>query len=248
MTGTIRIGAIIEARMSSSRLPGKVLKIVRNESMLERLINRLRQVSEIDEIIVATTINLEDEIICRVANSAGAQFYRGSEEDVLSRVLEAAQKFNVDVIVEITGDCPIVDIGIVTEVLQNYLVNSYDYVSNSNIRSYPDGMDVQVFSRAALEKSSRIARSKLEREHVTLHIRQNPEFFSIHNLQAPLKFYNPTLGLTLDTEEDLVLLSKIILELEPSNKYFGLAEILTFLDSNPALFDINANVKRKGDT
>lgn len=244
----MRIGAIIEARMTSSRLPGKVLKTVRNKSMLKRLIERIQQVSEIDEIIVATTKNSEDDLIIEEAILAGVQVYRGSEEDVLSRVLEAAQNYNVDVIVEITGDCPIVDIGLIIETLQVFLDGSYDYVSNSNIRSYPDGMDVQVFTRVALEKSSRLAKSNLEREHVTLHIRKNPQIFVVHDLVAPVEFFYPNLGLTLDTSEDLDLLTNIIQELEPTKLFFGLFDILRYLESNPNLYSINANVSRKGDS
>ena len=133
----MKIVAIVEARMASTRLPGKVLLEVLDVPMLGRLINRLKQVSFIQEIVIATTTNREDDDICTLATDFGVHFYRGSENDVMSRVLEAALKANADVIVEITGDCPIIDIDVIADVIRQFLEGSYDYVSNSNIRSFP---------------------------------------------------------------------------------------------------------------
>lgn len=244
----MKTAAIIEARMASSRLPGKVLLPVLNLPMLGRLIMRLKSIDLLDQIIVATTDNSDDALVAATAAKYGAEVYRGSENDVLGRVLEAAKKYDVDLIVEITGDCPIIDPKIVVTVIQNYFDSSADYVSNSNIRSYPDGMDVQVYRTNVLEYSSSLANLPLEREHVTLHIRQNPTLFKILDIHAPKEFFYPNLGLTLDTSEDFDLLTKIIENLEPRKFLFSLKNTLEFLANNSDLLLINNHVIRKGDS
>ena len=244
----MKVAAIIEARMASSRLPGKVLLPVLSLPMLGRLIMRLKSIGSFDQIIVATSENLEDSLVTETAIKYGAEVYRGSESDVLGRVLDAAKQFNVDLIVEITGDCPIIDPLIVTSIIKSYLKSDADYVSNSNIRSYPDGMDVQVYKTKVLEHSSVLAHSPLEREHVTLHIRQNPNLYKILDILAPMELYNPSLGLTLDTIEDFNLLTTIIEYLEPKKFLFSLKETLEFLDTNKRFLEINSNVVRKGDS
>jgi spore coat polysaccharide biosynthesis protein SpsF len=244
----LKTAAIIEARMASSRLPGKVLLPVLSLPMLGRLILRLKSIEFLDQIIVATTNNLDDDLIVATAAKYGADIYRGSESDVLGRVLEAAKKYDVDLIVEITGDCPIIDPTIVVSIIQSYFDSEADYVSNSNIRSYPDGMDVQVYRTNVLEFSSSLANLPLEREHVTLHIRQNPTLFKILDIHSPLEFFYPNLGLTLDTSEDLDFLTKIIESLEPKKFLFSLKDILDYLDKNSELLRINSHVIRKGDS
>lgn len=244
----MKVVAIVEARMTSSRLPGKVLMEVLQVPMLGRLINRLKQVPLIHEIVIATTINSEDDEICKLATKYGVSFYRGSEKDVMTRVLEAGLKYNAEVIVEITGDCPIVDIEIIEDVILQYLDGNYDYVSNANIRSFPDGMDVQVFGINTLSDSHKATTDPLHREHVTLHIRQNPEKYRISNILAKEEYHFPELGLTLDTPEDFTLLKEIICHLEPKDQFFGLREVITLLEKFPDLRIINQHILRKGDT
>jgi len=244
----MKVGAIIEARMESTRLPGKVLLHSRGIAMLERLIGRLQQCPNIDQVLVATTLNESDNQICKLVENLGVNYFRGSEEDVLSRVLLAAKRFEIETIVEVTGDCPIIDISIVNEAIQRYQQTSIDYVSNSNIRSYPDGMDVQVYATEVLQRSAAMVTSDLEREHVTLHIRKNPQLFSRIDLVAPDEFNFPKLGLTLDTLEDFKLIDRIINELEPHNQFFSLRSVLDLLESNPKLIEINSKVSRKGDS
>lgn len=244
----MRIVAIVEARMTSSRLPGKVLMEVLEVPMLGRLINRLKQIPLIHDIVIATTINRQDDKICQLASKYGVHFYRGSENDVMSRVLEAGLKYRADVIVEITGDCPIIDIEITQDVIRQFLNGKYDYASNSNIRSFPDGMDVQVFGIGTLIDSHSATTDKLHREHVTLHIRQNPGRYRILDIHAEDEFNLPELGLTLDTLEDFTLLEKIISELEPKKQFFGLKEIIKLLENFPELKMINHHIARKGDT
>ena len=174
----MKIVATIEARMTSSRLPGKVLMNVNKKPILSFLINRLRQVSSIDEIVLATTINSTDDELITFANLNELSFFRGSENNVMKRVIDAADEAKADIIVEITGDCPLIDPQIIEQMIQIYTNNSAEYVNNCHIRSYPDGMDIQVFSLNTLKKSYQMTSNQLDYEHVTLHIRNNPQIFS----------------------------------------------------------------------
>ena len=241
-----KIGAIIEARMGSSRLPGKILMDTGlNISFLEGLVERIRRVSKIEEIIVATTTNPLDDELEEFCNSRKITVFRGSEENVIDRVLSAAKKSSIDIIVEITGDCPIIDHSIIEQVLNTYLCNNANYVSNANVRGYPDGMDVQIFSTSILDKSSRKNLTRLEKEHVTLEIRNSPEYSKI-NVMPSENENLPHLGLTLDEESDLKLLRTIFKHF--GDNRFNLNMVLDFLKQNPALTKINSGVIRKGDS
>ena len=245
----MKIGAIIEARMSSTRLPGKVLFSVKNKTMLELIINRIKLVRKIDKKIIATTTNLNDDKLVKWCKSKKINFYRGSEHNVLNRVYLAAKKYKLDVIVLITGDCPLVDHNIISQVLLTYLNNKADYVSNAHIRTYPDGMDVQVFNFKSLKKSHSLAKSNLEKEHVTLNMRRNPKIFKPIYIMAPENLHLPYLGLTLDETKDFILIKKIIYHFHTKKNYkFTCEDIINFLKKNPKLMQINSSVKRKGDT
>ena len=244
----MRIVSTIEARMSSTRLPGKVLLEANNKSMLEHIILRLKSVKNIDDIIIATTINSKDDSICDLADKLNVNFYRGSEDDVLKRVIESGDKAKADVIVEITGDCPLIDPQIVEQYVEIYKNNKVDYVNNCNIRSYPDGMDTQVININALKKSALLTQNKLDREHVSLFIRNNPNIFSSINIVSTPDLYWPDLGLTLDEIDDYKLIKIIIENLGKENILFGCQEIIRFLKRNKSLLNINKNVLRKGDS
>ena len=167
----------------------------------------------------------------------------------MSRVIEAGKFAKADVIVEITGDCPIIDHEIIDQTIQVYKHNSVDYVSNNNVRSYPDGMDVQVFALEKLVESSKMTNDSLDQEHVTLHIRNNPELFSRINLHSTPELYLPDLGLTLDEKEDYILLKKIIEHFyDNDNPYFLCSDVIQYLKENPDLIEINSHIVRKGDT
>ena len=244
----MKIVATIEARMSSSRLPGKVLLPVLNQPLLRHQIERLSQVNSIDEIVVATTTNSVDDVIENLAVDCGVKFFRGSELDVMQRVADAGKFANADIIVETTGDCPLIDPNLVEQTIQMFLAHDVPYVSNNHIRSYPDGMDVQVFTLKALQKSLKATNDPLDHEHVTLHIRNNPELFPRVHLVAPPDLHWPDLGLTLDEKDDYQLIKNIFEQLYPKNKFFSCREILQLLRENPELLQINAHVQRKGDT
>ena len=172
----MKIIATIEARMTSSRLPGKVLLPAAGKPMLEHLVNRLRAVPSLHGIVLATTVNSTDDELEIFAKRIGIDYYRGSEEDVMARVIGAAESISADVIVEITGDCPIIDPQIVEQTIRVFMANQADYVSNAQVRSYPDGMDVQVFRLTTLQRSAAMTNNALDHEHVTI---VDPKFRTI---------------------------------------------------------------------
>jgi spore coat polysaccharide biosynthesis protein SpsF len=244
----MKIGVIIEARMSSTRLPGKVLMKVNNKSMLQLIIDRVNVIKKIDTTIVATTINKKDDEIIDWCKLKKIKFFRGSEDNVLNRVYKAAKKFRLRTIILITGDCPLIDHNIISQVLNIYLNNNADYVSNSHIRTYPDGMDVQIFNYKSLSKSNILAKNKIEKEHVTLNIRRNPKIFKPIYVMAPNNLHWPELGLTLDEIGDFKLIKKIIIYFHNKKNFmFNCIDIINFIKKNPILLRYNSKVKRKGD-
>lgn len=243
----MKIVATIEARMSSSRLPGKVLLPAAGRPMLHHLIARLRTVAEVDEIVLATTTAAGDDVLIAFAQAEGIKAYRGSENDVLGRVAGAALSAGADVIVEITGDCPILDPDITSQVIRTYQHHQGSYVSNNHFRTFPDGMDTRVFPLEMLERSAAMTDAPLDREHVTLHIRNNPDLFRHVHVVAPPSLHWPGLGLTLDEQADYELLKRIIEHFDERRQGFGCREVLALLRDRPDWLAINESVKRKGD-
>ena len=244
----MRIIATIEARMASSRLPGKVLLQAAGKPMLEHLLNRLRAVPSLHGIVIATTENKADDVLEEFAKKMDIACFRGSEDDVMLRVLSAAEFLDADVIVEITGDCPIIDPQIIEQTIRLFIANKIDYVSNCHISSYPDGMDTQVFWLETLKRSATMTNNALDHEHVTLHIRNHPEIFSQLHLVAAPETYWPHLGLTLDEPKDYKLLKNIIEYFEPNNPLFSCRDIIQLLKQKKNWLAINQDVIRKGDT
>ena len=239
------IVAIIEARMTSSRLPGKHLLLANGKPMLQHLVGRLKRVPLINKIVLATTTNATDDVLVNFADSVGVSVYRGSELDVMGRVVEAGEAFSADVVCEVTGDCPIIDPELVEQVIQTLLKNSAVYANNGS-NGLPDGMGSQVFYWSALKQSSEMAKELLDREHVTLHIKRHPELFPTIYLVAPRSLCWPELGLTLDERDDYILLKRIIEYFGEANSYFSCAQVIQLLHEKPDWLDINKHVKRKG--
>jgi spore coat polysaccharide biosynthesis protein SpsF len=239
--------ATIEARMTSSRLPGKVLMEANGKPLLGHLIQRLKAVPSIDKICLATTINSTDDVLVDFASKEGISVYRGSESDVLSRVVGAAESVGATVIVEITGDCPIIDPEIIEQAIRIYHCNNLDYVSNAKVLSWPVGMDVQVFSLSTLKRSQSMTSDPLDQEHVASHIRRHPDIFSHLNIVAPASMHWPELGLTLDERDDYLLIKTIIEYFGDDNPLFSCQEVVDVLRSHPDWISINDHVERKGD-
>jgi spore coat polysaccharide biosynthesis protein SpsF len=243
----MRIVATIEARMTSSRLPGKPLLTAAGAPMLEHLVRRLKAVPSIDMIVLATTVNAADAPLVELAGRLGISVFRGDEQDVMQRVIDAADSACADVVVEITGDCPIIDPELVEQTIRMFKAHHADYVSNAHVRSYPDGMDTQVFSLDTLKRSAQMTDDPLDHEHVTLHIRNHPEIFTQLHLVAPPETHWPKLGLTLDERSDYELLKKIIEYFDAHNPLFSCLDAVRFLRQFPEFAEINKDVARKGN-
>ena len=241
----MKIVCTIEARMRSTRLPGKVLLPVLSRPMLALMIERLQRVPEIDEIVVATTTDPGCQAIADLAGRCGVGAYRGSEEDVLDRVLQAARGAKADLIVEMTGDCPLIDPAIVSRVITEFRQQDVDYCANVLERTYPRGMDVQVFPLAVLEEVARSTDDAADHEHVSLYIYNHPERFRLHNVASGLSPDAADARLTVDTPEDFRLVTEIFERLYPANPAFGLDDILALLAAHPSLRAINQDVRQK---
>jgi len=231
--------------MTSSRLPGKVLRPIMGRPMLAMMIERLQQARTVDDVIVATTVNPTDEPIVELAKELGISYFRGSEEDVLARVLGAAREHDVDVIVETTGDCPLIDPGILDKVVSDYRIGGADFVSNNLEYTTPRGTDVRVFSTEALAEIDRTSDDPADREHVSLHFWEHPEKFVLRNVRTEFPSEVADLRLTVDTLEDLELISQIYENLYPENPKFTLNDILELFQRKPELSKINQHIQQK---
>lgn len=235
--------AIIEARMTSTRLPGKVLLPACGKPLLAHLVERLQRVPNLDAIVIATTVNSTDEPIVELARGLDVRCFRGSEEDVLIRVLGAAQAYGAEVIVEITGDCPTIDPNIVEQCINAFFVSGADYVKNY---LYPEGMNFTAFTTKTLAEVEIVTRNDpVAREHVSLPIARHPEIYRRCNVVAPPELRRPDIHIELDEISDYEMIKAIFEALYPVNPEFTLADILKFLDSHPEILELSAHVKRK---
>jgi spore coat polysaccharide biosynthesis protein SpsF len=229
--------------MGSTRLPGKVLKKIKEKSILDYIIERLEFCEKIDDIVLATTTAKKDDVLEKYAISKGVKYYRGDEEDVLSRYYEGAKKHKAGIIVRITSDCPLIDPEIIDDVISKHIEEKADYTSNAIKRTYPRGLDTEVFNFNVLKESYENADRAYQREHVTSYIRENHEKFKLQNIEASGKLKRPEIRITLDTKEDFELIEKIVSHFDTLN--FKTEDVIDFLDKNPNLLEINKHIKQK---
>ena len=223
----MNVVAIIQARMGSTRLPGKVMKKIGEKPILEILINRLKKSQYIDEIIIATTLNKVDKQITALSKKLGIKCYCGSENDVLDRYLKTAEKFNAEVIVRVTADNPLTDPVIVDKLIDKHLKSESDYTYCNDL---PVGVSVEVFNKSTLKKLSIKDLSPVEKEHVTLYIKSNPQKFKIAEFNSNLNFKD--IRLTVDTPKDLKLINLIYNHFK-SLEGVTTKDIINFFEENP---------------
>ncbi|MEO8449709.1 MAG: glycosyltransferase family protein [Gemmatimonadota bacterium] len=235
----------IEARMRSTRLPGKVLKPLLGEPMLARMIERLRRSRRSDGIVVATTDHMADDPIAAVAAGLGVPCFRGSEDDVLGRVLGAARSVGAELIVETTGDCPLIDPGVIDQLIATFHANQVDYCANVLAPTYPRGLDAQVFPFRVLEEVAALTKDPADREHVSLYIYEHPARYRLLTLASGLPDEVGAWRLTVDTPEDFGLVETIYAELYPGNPAFELRDIVELFGRRPELAHINQHVRQK---
>lgn len=236
-----RIVASIEARMGSTRLPGKVLMDIHGRPALQRLIDRLRMCRTLDDIVVATSTATGDNVLAQWCADNGVACFRGSENDVLNRVVEAHRFMRSDLVVEITGDCPLTDPDIVDLGVETFLAHSADVVSNcGRILTWPMGQYVQVFPLALLAAVDREVGDPAVHEHVSLYFYEHPEKYKLLDLLAPRRWQETDWRMQLDYREDLHFLNAVYARLEPLyGEGFGIEEVVALLRREPELLAIN---------
>jgi spore coat polysaccharide biosynthesis protein SpsF len=240
-----KIIATVECRMTSTRLPGKVMLESCGQPMLAHIAQRLGRAPKIDQVVLATTTNAADDCIEALAKRLGVGCFRGSEDDVLARVLGAARTYHADIIVEITGDCPLIDPEVTAQTLDLYLFNDCDYASNDGQPAFPLGLNVEVFSTKLLELADREGLTEPDREHVSWFFVRQPQRFRLLTLPAPPSLYWPELRLTLDEPDDYRLIDKVFQALYPDNPCFTLRDVVLLLKSRPDWVALNAHVAQR---
>lgn len=241
--------AILQARTGSTRLPGKVLMPILGEPMLVRQIERLRRCRRIDKLLIATTADIDDDPIAALCMQRDLPCFRGSSDDVLDRFYQAAADYHPQHLVRLTGDCPLADPKIIDACIALHLEGGYDYTSNIQPPSYPDGLDAEVMTFATLKNAWQAAETIMAREHVTYYIYRHPEKFKIANLENEIDY--SSLRWTVDEKEDFEFVTKVYQALYPDNPEFDYHDVLALLDKSPELKQINSylerNIKLKED-
>lgn len=240
--------AIIQARMNSTRLPGKVMMSISGKPMLWHVIERVKKCKNIELIVVATTSKKDNNPIIELAKKCKVEIFKGSENDVLDRFHRAAIKFKADIIVRITADCPLISPNVVDKVVLRYKQSKADYALSisreNNPSSYPRGINVEVFSFQILKELNKLAKEQHHREHVTTYIEDNFSRYKIEWVEAEEELRRPQYRLTIDTKEDFELVS-IIYNNFPKNEFITLKQVINFLDANPEIQGINLKIKQK---
>ena len=225
--------ALLQARMSSSRLPGKVLRPVLGEPMLGRQIERLARSKRFDRLLVATSTDPSDDVLADYCRTKSIGVVRGSLEDVLDRFYQAALPFAPDHVVRLTGDCPLTDPALIDSIIEFHLAGGYDYSSNTIEPTYPDGLDAEVVSFPALAEAWRESILPSNREHVTLFIKSRPQTFKLGSYRSATDLSHHRW--TVDQAEDLAMVQRVYAALYPSNPSFATRDILEFLGNSPSL-------------
>jgi spore coat polysaccharide biosynthesis protein SpsF len=238
------VAIIVQARMSSTRLPGKIIMPIMGRPVLEYQLDRLRRVRTASEIVVATTTNPADQAIVELASRQGFKYFRGSETDVLSRFYYAAKYLGASVVVRCNSDCPLIDPDVVDQIITAYQEqrSNYDYVSNILQPTYPTGMHTEVFPIEVLEKVFISATDPVDREHVTPYIYHRPNIFRLKNIAldhdiSPHRW-------TLDYPEDFDFITRVYESLYPTKPMFSMADVLEVLHQHPEWLAINGHIKK----
>jgi len=237
----MKICGIIQARLGSKRLPKKVLLKLGDKTILEILITRLKKARSLNNLILATTTNKEDDVLVNIAADYNIDVYRGSEYDVLDRVYKAAKEYDANIIVRITADNPLTDIYILDKIVEILLKGHFDYVAPIDLIL---GLGSEAIAFGALEKTWREARKPYQREHVTPYIYENENLFRIYYYLPPKKFRRKDIRLTIDVWEDYMLFLELYRRLGDLSKVC-IDDILKLFDNDPSLKEINRNVKQR---
>ena len=238
----MRVVAIIQARMGSTRLPGKVLKDLGGETVLARVVNRTRRATLLDNVVVATSVLPADDAIAEECESLKVACFRGDEVDVLDRYYRAAQKFGADAVVRITADCPLIDWELIDATIRSNLEQKADYATNALVLTYPRGLDVEVFTVDALERAWSAAKEEHQRIHVTPYLYETPDLFKVISVADETD--HSKYRWTLDTTEDLEMIRAVYKHFANRDS-FRWNEVLDLMENQPELADLNSHVRQK---
>jgi spore coat polysaccharide biosynthesis protein SpsF len=242
LRGIVKVVAIIQARMGSTRLPGKVLMDLGGASVLSRVVHRLRRCSQLEEIVIATTDQAADQVIVASCAQLGVACFRGSETDVLDRYHRAAEAFSAGAVVRITSDCPLIDPAVVDNVIQTFLDKQADFACNVCPRMYPRGLDTEVFTKQALARVASLSNQPYQREHVTALFYEQPNQFRVVAVPGQRDYSH--YRWTVDTHEDIQLLRSIYAHFDNRDD-FSWQEAVSLLQQSPELSALNAHVQQK---
>ncbi len=238
----MRVVAIVQARMGSTRLPGKVLKDLGGATMLERIVGRVRRSTSADGILVATTLEPSDEAIVVECRRLGVAVFRGSKHDALDRYYKAGQQARADAVLRVTADCPFIDPALLDDLLRSFFDHRPDYASTSLVRTYPRGLDAEVMTFAALSRAWREATLPYQRAHVTPYLYENPSKFTLFSLTGEEDYSE--FRWTVDTVEDLELARAVYAHFR-NKEDFGWRDVLNLMAAQPQLAQINQHVRQK---
>ncbi len=238
----VTVLAIIQARVSSTRLPGKVLRTILGKPMLQLQIERINAARKIDQLVVATSDQPSDQPLVELCRQLKVDCFRGNLENVLDRFYQCARRYRPEVVVRLTGDCPLIDPTVIDQVIQHLFANDYEYVSNTVEPTYPDGLDVEAFHFKVLETAWREATLSSERDHVTPFIWKQPDRFRIANVKNDTDLSH--MRWTVDKLEDFQLVESIYKGLYPETPLFTTEDILQFFRENPDLLRLNEHSER----
>lgn len=234
--------AVVQARVGSTRLPGKVLRDLGGATVLARVVRRVRRARRLDAVVVATTERSADDPLVAECEGLGVDVFRGSEDDVLARFCGAARAAGAEVVVRITADCPLIDPGVIDQVVAAFVAAAPDYASNTLVRTFPRGLDVEVMTRASLERAAREATEAYQRVHVTPYLYQHPELFRLLPVTGEVDASH--LRWTVDTAEDLALVRALYARLD-NDDAFDWRRALRVVEDAPELADLNRGVQQK---
>jgi spore coat polysaccharide biosynthesis protein SpsF len=243
-----RLGKIIgsiEARFNASRLPGKMMKTIAGKPLLEIMVERVQHAKALDGLVVATSVNPKDDVIEALARRLGVACFRGSEEDVMARVLGAAKSIGADHIVELWGDTTLIDPEIIDDAVVYYQKNDFDLVATCLDKTFPWGMSLVIFPTKVLEEIESRTTDPVDRENVSNHIYEHPERYKIGHLPCPQEMRRPEIRLTVDQQQDFDLINRIYSELGLKTPFFSVGDIIELLDRHPDWLQINRAVQQK---
>jgi spore coat polysaccharide biosynthesis protein SpsF len=241
----VNCGVIIQARTGSERLPDKVLRPILGRPLLELLVERAARASSVDQVVVATTTQPADDRIAVLCDALDIGCHRGSEDDVLARVLGAAEGFGIDLIVQLTGDNPLVDHRLIDAAVARYGQGDVDYVSNIQRPTYPVGINAQVYATRTLAQVAELTDDRADHEHVSLYLYEDPTRFRLAAVESPHDHRHADVRLTVDEPSDLALVTAIFERLYPLDPDFGTDAVVALLDAEPGLRALNADVAQR---